>query len=456
MTALRHLCAAFCLCVVPGCASAAVVINEIAWMGSIDSPNDEWIELYNTGGSIVLDGWTLSDGVDFSIALRGTLEAGSFAVLERTDDTSAPGTAFLVYTGALPNTGTTLTLKRQDGGIEDQVAGGGDWAAIGGDNTTKETPQYTAGGWITNTATPGAANETVSSAPLPDVAEVEDDDEPDSGSSDRSEKVVPELPEPKLVLTINAPEIAYVNQTIDMDVEPSGISDDLLDSVTYAWSFGDTYTAVGKEVRHTYSYPGDYVIVVDGGYARHTAMRRREITVLPVTFTISRTDKGDVQIHNDAVYEVDLSRYTLRSTESFIFPEHTILLSRKTLTVPREKVGGSALSPVALFDTSYHMVASDSVPEASAREPLPTVLGAQTTTVSEQGETVGSEFSFDSDVAAPLPKAEILGAAAVHASGTIPNTVPQNAFPYLGLIGVLSVALLALYAGRGNTAASSG
>lgn len=28
--------------------SSDVVINEIAWMGTIASANDEWLELYNT------------------------------------------------------------------------------------------------------------------------------------------------------------------------------------------------------------------------------------------------------------------------------------------------------------------------------------------------------------------------------------------------------------------------
>ena len=41
-------------------AEAAVVINEIAWMGTVSSANDEWLELYNDGTEEVsLDGWII-------------------------------------------------------------------------------------------------------------------------------------------------------------------------------------------------------------------------------------------------------------------------------------------------------------------------------------------------------------------------------------------------------------
>src|SRR3989344_7132323 len=37
-----------------------VVINEIAWAGTVASANDEWLELYNTENyDINLSGWTL-------------------------------------------------------------------------------------------------------------------------------------------------------------------------------------------------------------------------------------------------------------------------------------------------------------------------------------------------------------------------------------------------------------
>ena len=98
----------------PYAAFGAVIINEIAWMGTSISANDEWIELKNTGPETVsINGWALvaSDGVP-SITLTGSTTSGGFFLLERTNDSSVPNIpADLLYTGALSNSGEYLTLK---------------------------------------------------------------------------------------------------------------------------------------------------------------------------------------------------------------------------------------------------------------------------------------------------------------------------------------------------------
>ena len=57
-----------------------VAINEIAWMGTTASANDEWLELYNnTSSPITLDGWLIkaNDGTP-DIKLAGTISANGF------------------------------------------------------------------------------------------------------------------------------------------------------------------------------------------------------------------------------------------------------------------------------------------------------------------------------------------------------------------------------------------
>jgi hypothetical protein len=114
-----------------------VVLNEIAWMGTTTSANDEWMELYNTTDSpITLTGWTLvaTDGTP-NIALSGTIPAHGYFLLERTDDSSVPGIAAdQIYTGALGNAGEILTLRDGSSTLQDSVDA---WYA--GNNTTKAT-----------------------------------------------------------------------------------------------------------------------------------------------------------------------------------------------------------------------------------------------------------------------------------------------------------------------------
>src|SRR3989338_10176428 len=97
----------------PFSASAQVVVNEIAWMGTSVSANAEWMELFNNGNTAVdLTGWHLvaANGTP-SITLSGTIAANGYFLLERTSDASVPAvTANQIYTGALTNSGTSLTL----------------------------------------------------------------------------------------------------------------------------------------------------------------------------------------------------------------------------------------------------------------------------------------------------------------------------------------------------------
>jgi len=118
-----------------------VVVNEVAWMGTSASVNDEWVELFNaTDRAIDLTGWTLSaqDGTP-AVALSGALLPQGFFLLERTDDNTVSDiSADQIYTGALANAGETLLLKDAAGALIDTVnVDGGNWPA--GNNTTKAT-----------------------------------------------------------------------------------------------------------------------------------------------------------------------------------------------------------------------------------------------------------------------------------------------------------------------------
>ena len=117
--------------------AASVVISEIAWMGTTESANDEWIELCNVSGLAVdLTGWSLvaEDGTP-SISLSGSAAGNSSFLLERTDDSSAPtASADSIYTGGLSNSGEVLTLLNGAGETIDSVNA---WHA--GENDTKQT-----------------------------------------------------------------------------------------------------------------------------------------------------------------------------------------------------------------------------------------------------------------------------------------------------------------------------
>jgi len=119
-----------------------VIINEVAWMGTSNSADDEWVELKNISGTeINLAGWQLLDKnnqikIFFNNQPRVLIKG--FFLLERTNDDSVPYIpADLIYSGGLNNTNETLYLFDENCQLQDEVLANPNWPA--GDNSSKRT-----------------------------------------------------------------------------------------------------------------------------------------------------------------------------------------------------------------------------------------------------------------------------------------------------------------------------
>lgn len=99
--------------------NGTVVINEVAWRGTVASANDEWVELYNPTDKIIsLAGWTLYVEADARpyIPLSGEIKPRDYFLLERTNNNTVSDiVADLIYGNdgadfALNNEGEILIL----------------------------------------------------------------------------------------------------------------------------------------------------------------------------------------------------------------------------------------------------------------------------------------------------------------------------------------------------------
>lgn len=466
------------ICVTPYTLEAAVTFSEIAWMGDNTSANQEWIELYNSGDSSVdVTGWTISDGANLNITLAGTIGSLDYVVLERNRSSGVylVNPPFMTYTGALVNTGTTLTLRRADASIEDQVAGGADWESIGGDNSSKETAQYSVNGWLTAPATPGVANATVGT--VPDDEEEEEEEETDDtdtpsasttsttansstrkGSSKETIRLV--LPNTVLKLSLDVQPTAYVNQMIPLRVTPSGISEAMLDSLVYHWNFGDLGTSSRKDPKHVYRYPGTYVITLEASYGRHRQIASTEITILPVTITVARTSAGDIQIHNNAPYDIDISGYTLTGSRQVVFPPHSIIAARGTVTVPGGRVTGIYGESFALRDASALAIASwppAIVPVTFTPDPvIASTPAPRTVAASTAIPPATGLFTFAGSVVATSTATTSPAIALAPAPAPVPPLSPlaesgspsDFAWPYVGLALIIGLATVGVVVSR--------
>ena len=468
----------------PGVSQAAVFFNEVAWMGNSTSANHEWIELYNDGAATVVDGWTLTDGRSLSVELEGTIPANTYAVLERTSDESAPGAAFFIYTGALHNGGGSLRLETAAGQLVDLVTGGEDWEQIGGDNTTKETAQYTQKGWITAPATPGRLNKTpatvTQTSPVADTTAA--DEASAAGKSDTkttrskskssAETVRLILPDMTLALEIDAQSVGYVNQAIPFVSQATGIGETLLSSLQYQWNFGDGITAPTAEVKHTFAFPGTYVVTLHAQYKRQKQITRHQITILPVALSLTQNAQGDIQLNNDSPYEVDISGYTVQATDAFVFPPYSIILPNQTITLPRQTVAAAHPVMLAVYDTHNLQLAS-LVPIVTQRQQLAqatkATLLSSTQTTYNQNQTAAAtnrittpspliltptpvptpqetEVSDPEPVPAPSPVAENQPSQQTPTTEAPPTTPTRTQrLSYVGLAILILLGIFAIY-----------
>ena len=335
--------------------SASVVINEIAWMGTAVSANDEWMELYNTGSETVdLTGWrvTAADGqpditLDANICTNTSIPVGGYFLLERTDDETVSGiSADCIYTGALGNAGEQLQLLTASGAGSDTIIAIDGWPA--GDNTAKETMQRSGGGWITSAPTPKAANASASSGndnhENTNTNTQNQNNENNSSSSSNSTSssgggssgyVQPE-DMPRITVSAGKDRQAVVGEEVQFRGEAWGLQDEPLENARFLWNFGDGGTKEGKNVGHAYMFPGTYIIRVTASSGKYTAFDDVSIVVGENGVVVSEIKPGDdgwVELENKSAASVHIGGWILESAHhQFIIPSGT-MIAPHTLTV---------------------------------------------------------------------------------------------------------------------------
>lgn len=415
----------------PAGAQATVRINEIAWMGSASNANAEWIELANTGADAVpLADWRLtSSSGSPAITLSGSIAPGGYYLLERTGDDTVPDIAAdYVYTGALANSGATLTLSDASGATIDQVAGGENWESIGGDNATKDTAQRTDTGWITAPATPRAANASGASG----------DEGGATATSTAGGGSSASLYVPSSSFSIDVGE----NRTVLLNV-PAQFSAAVADAGSalpyVAWSFGDGGSAAGTLVSKIYRYPGTYVVVARVGEGVKQAEASIIVEVVPAYVRIAGVGPDGITIANDGMSRLDLSGWRLTTELGFFrIPQGMTLLPGAAVLFPWAVTGlpvayavtlaypdGLAAARIAPADPAVLAVPAAPGPDLVQPGPLPN--GSSLVQTVESALTNFRNYPAPlMEQAAPEAAAQLAASGAARAASAIPAVLPPE------------------------------
>lgn len=337
---------------------ADVIINEIAWMGTSVSTNDEWIELYNGGSeSVDLSSWHLIaiDGqpdISFGDAcVNTTISAGGYFLLERTDDDSVSGiSADCIYTGALGNTSERLQLLNTGGSVADSVDASDGWPA--GNNTTKETMQRSGSTWITALATPKAVNVSTGSKTDPDNSSPPNTNNTSQAGGADEPYVQPENL-PRIKADAGGDKRASVGEQVQFRGNAWGLDDAFLENGRYAWNFGDGATYEGQNVGHEYMFPGTYTVRLVVSSGKYSASDDVRVVVGNNTIQVSEVLPGDtgwIELHNKGLESIHVGGWIVETKEArftmplgtTIAPQSFVVLSAGTTRLSLKKEGDHA------------------------------------------------------------------------------------------------------------------
>jgi len=444
-------------------AHAAVVINEVAWMGNDAGANGsfcEWIELHNNGAEAVdLTNWAIAIGAAERVFTSESgaalsITPGGFYLIERQTPNACPDPVpgidadwSVTFGNGISNSGAVIALKDAAGSPIDTLDMSGGWTA--GDNDTKATAQRTPQGWTTAPGTPRAANAayTAPAAPASGSSSATSAATGNSSSAGPPDKqVTTSSATEKLVVRLTGPTVTYVNQPVTFVAEPSGFPPSVLSRVRFSWSFGDLASALGDEVAHAYAYPGKYQLILSAHYMPHEVELRREITVLPVSVTLTRTADGDLAIGSTAEHAIDLSGFRVHAGgRTYTVPPQTTLLAGATIVVPRRAFPESVASQAVVTDPMGKMVATyPSVVRVSSGASVTTVrptVSNPSSVESEEAEETGSVSD------GPIRTQQAAAATTYALQGDAPLPT-RPLWPYAALVAVIGLGFAALFIHR--------
>lgn len=318
-------------------AYASVVITEIMYDLSGSDTGREWVEIQNNGSATDLTGWKFfENGVNHTLVLSQgniSLPQNGFAVIADSAEKFLldwPGFSgtLLDSSFSLSNTGEALALR--DSGLTniDNVTYSSDLGANGDGNSLQKINDK----WVSVVPTPGLGgsglvNETNTVEPQFD------------GGAVVSGSIQEPKPSPFKAFAGND-RSAVAGAEVYFEGRADGISEDLISKARFLWNFGDGTTEEGKNVKHVFLYPGNYIINLNVSFGAYSDSDSVKISVFSAGIFVSEikpgpSDGGFIEIKNDSTKISDVSGFAVQVNDSkiFSFPKDTKLSANSFLVL---------------------------------------------------------------------------------------------------------------------------
>ena len=326
----------------PFIAQAQIKISEIMYDPAGPDTKREWVEVFNSGTtSVDLTSYFLFENNVYHklMAQSGNmLPAGEYAIIaDSIPEVLAdyPNYAGLVFdsTFSLGNSGESISVANaQKVQIDTYAYSSGMGAANDGNSL-----QITNGNTVSAGPTFGLINKTESEVPEPATSTATSTSGSGSSSSDgtsshsQQEPVSSYVPTAAFKLGAGRDRTVLINTPIKFEAQISKPEA----RPSLHWNFGDLETDNGREVAHTYEYPGTYQVVLEGKNSAQTAISRAEVTVLRPELRVEQST-STVSITNLLAKEINLGTFRLiYPAGSRRIPDNTLIKGGDTITFRR-------------------------------------------------------------------------------------------------------------------------
>lgn len=339
--------------VFPVLARATVYINEIMYDIEGSDEKKEWVEIYNdSSGEIDLKDWRFNDGSNHLLneppanGGRGSLLLPSFGYAILASDANTVISSYSSYSGividtvmSLGNTEETLKIIDANGNIVDSVS----YNSSMGANGDGKTLQKNSNSWIAGVATPGLKNGgggLVSSSTQPTQISSTETSSNSSGDGIVSGSVSYTPKSEQISAKAGEDKTAIAGADVILEGQAFGFKGESIPNARYLWTLGDGSYKEGKNIRHIYKYPGNYIAVINASSGDVSASDRLNVRVVPNELEIIETKNEFIKLKNKSGLILDLSGWFLRAGETiFKFPDYSLISTNAELVISSDVSG---------------------------------------------------------------------------------------------------------------------
>jgi len=307
---------------------AGVIINEIMYDLEGSDSGREWIEVVNTGNeSVDISTWRFFENdVNHKFTIiqgDGVLASGEHAIIADNSDNFLidwPVFQGMLFDSSfsLKNTGEFIALHNADLIEINSVSYISDWGAGGDNNSLQLSPSA----WLSAFPTPGETNAKSASPPENNSDTQTPNEESNTESSPQNNTVEnnagSSFPiEPQIFAYAGEDRTVIVGADSVFEGQAYNLENELLEGARYIWNFGNGERREGKNILHHYTYPGEYVVILDVSSSKFSVSDRIIVKALPSDVIISKVESQFIELSNEGSRELNVSWWLLQTKDGY-------------------------------------------------------------------------------------------------------------------------------------------